>query len=302
MPNLRPIQGTRRTLTEQRPQEAKRCYICNSLDHLAKQCRASKTESNSDGKQRNNQYKPAAAKKVETNSSDVPETKNWGAESNLMDLLYSSDSESGNVNAIRVQDEGSKPRCARVLVQGVPAYGIVDTAAVITIIGGKLFKKVASVARLKKKNLKPADKIPRAYDQHPFNLDGRMELVLTFGEKEISKQVYIKVDAADQLLLSEGVSRLLGIVQYHPDVQVWRGGCKNKKSATKTDRTIVPSVRVDLVRSVRVLPHQSVVVPIQAIGMEGSCNMCLLEPNYSEIVQVEGSFVNWAVMEEHKPY
>lgn len=68
-----------------------------------------------------------------------------------MDLLYSSDSDSGNVNAVRVQDEGSKPRCARVLVQGVPAYGIVDTAADITIIGGKLFKKVASVARLKKK-------------------------------------------------------------------------------------------------------------------------------------------------------
>ena len=110
--------------------------------------------------------------------------------------------------------------------------------------------------------------------------------------REISTQVYIKVDAADQLLLSEGVSRLLGIVQYHPDVQVWRGGHK-KKSATKTDRTHVPSVRVYLVRSVRVLPHQSVVVPIQAIGMEGSCDMCLLEPNCSEIVQVEGSFVNW---------
>ena len=293
MPNSRPIQGTRRTLTEQRPREAKRCYICNSLDHLAKQCRASKTESNGDGKQRNNQYKPAAAKKVETNSSDVPEAKDQDAESNLMDLLYSSDSDSGNVNAVRVQDEGSKPRCARMLVQGVPAYGIVDTAADITIIGGKLFKKVASVARLKKKNLKPADKIPRAYDQRPFSLDGRMELVLTFGEKEISTQVYIKVDAADQLLLSEGVSRLLGIVQYHPDVQVWRGGHKNKKSATKTDRTNVPSVRVDLVRSIRVLPHQSVVVPIQAIGMEGSCDMCLLEPNCSEIVQVEGSFVNW---------
>ena len=42
-----------------------------------------------------------------------------------------------------------------------------------------------------------------------------MKLVL-----EILTQVYIKVDAADQLLLSEGVSRLLGIVQYHPDVQV----------------------------------------------------------------------------------
>ena len=163
-----------------------------------------------------------------------------------MDILYSSsDSDNGDVKTIRVQDEGSKPRCARVLVQGVPAYGIVDTAADITIIGGNLFRKVASVAHLKKKNLKPADKIPRAYDQYPFSLDGRMELMITYGEKEILTQVYIKLDAADQLLLSEGVSRLLGIVEYHPDVQVWRGGRRNKELVTqftKEERTSVPSV------------------------------------------------------------
>ena len=44
-------------------------------------------------------------------------------------------------------------KCVPVLVLGVPAYGIVDTAADITIIGGRLFHKVASVARLKKRNL-----------------------------------------------------------------------------------------------------------------------------------------------------
>ena len=33
-----------------------------------------------------------------------------------------------------------------------------------------------------------------------------MELVLTFGEKEISTKVYINLDTADQLLLLEGVS------------------------------------------------------------------------------------------------
>ena len=107
------------------------------------------TESKGDGKQKNYQYKPATAKKVETNSSDVPETENQDAGFNLMDILYSSsDSDSGNVKAIMVQDEGSKPCCARVLMQGVPAYGIIDTAANITIIGGKLFKKVASVQDL----------------------------------------------------------------------------------------------------------------------------------------------------------
>ena len=98
----------------------------------------------------------------------------------------------------------------------------------ITNISGDLFWKVASVACLKKKNLKPADKVPRAYDQRPFTLDGRMELVITFGEMEISTPVYIKLDAPDQLLLSERVCRLLGIVGYHSEVQVWRGGHKSK--------------------------------------------------------------------------
>ena len=143
------------------------------------------------------------------------------------------------------------------------------------------------MARLKKKNLKPADKIPRAYDQRPFTLDGRMELVITFGEKEISTQVYIKVDAADQLLLSEGVSRLLGIVEYHPDVQIWRGGRKKSgTSSTRADVSNVPSVRVTLVKSVKVLPHQSTFIPIKAEGMQGTC---LLEPGGSEVVQVERS-------------
>ena len=37
------------------------------------------------------------------------------------------------------------------------------------------------------------------------------------------------MDAADQLLLSEGICRLLGIVNYHSEVEVLRGGHKNKK-------------------------------------------------------------------------
>ena len=134
----------------------------------------------------------------------------------LMDTLLS-DSDYG-VKIITVRDEGSASRCAPVLVQGVPVYGIVETTADITIIAGSLFRKVATVARLKKKNLKPADKIPCNYDQWPFKLDGRMELTIAFGDKKRSTQVYIKLDAADQLLLSEGVCRLLDIVTYHPAV------------------------------------------------------------------------------------
>ena len=56
-----------------------------------------------------------------------------------------------------VCDKGSRQRCARVEVQGVEALGAVDTGADITIMGGELFKKVAAVAQLKKKDFKSVD-------------------------------------------------------------------------------------------------------------------------------------------------
>ena len=46
-------------------------------------------------------------------------------------------------------------------VQGVPT----DTGADITIMGGKLFKKVAAAARLKKRDFKKPDGVPRTYDR-----------------------------------------------------------------------------------------------------------------------------------------
>ena len=44
-----------------------------------------------------------------------------------------------------------------------------------------VFKKVATVAKLRKREFKPADKTPRNYDGHLFTLDGRMDLELTFN-------------------------------------------------------------------------------------------------------------------------
>ena len=93
-------------------------YICNSQDHLAKQCQAFKTESRGDGNQSNPQHKSATSKKVESDSKeDAPKEENQEDEFNLMDILYSSNSDD-EVKSIRVSDEGSKARCARVLVQG----------------------------------------------------------------------------------------------------------------------------------------------------------------------------------------
>jgi hypothetical protein len=166
---------------------------------------------------------------------------------------------------VRVEDKGSHPMCARVSIQGVPAYGIVDSGADITILGSELFKKVAAVAKLKKKDFKPADKTPHNYDRQPFSLDGRMDLDVTFQGKTICTPIYIKMDAPDQLLLSEGVCRQLGIISHHPKVEVWRGGKQARmKATTQQDaKAKVPTVRVRLLQTTRVPPRQSTVVTVQ---------------------------------------
>lgn len=100
-----------------------------------------------------------------------------------------------------MSDTGSVPQCAEVLVQGVPAHGIIDSAADITIMGCDLFKKVAFVCRLKKRDFKAADTTLRTYDQKLFTLHGRIDLDLTFGDTTIKTPVYVKMSAYDQLLL-----------------------------------------------------------------------------------------------------
>ena len=45
---------------------------------------------------------------------------------------------------VHIPDCGRKPQSARVLMQGVPVFSIIDTAADITIMGATLFQKVAA--------------------------------------------------------------------------------------------------------------------------------------------------------------
>ena len=139
-----------------------------------------------------------------------------------LDLLLS-DSEDETIRLIRLTDKGSVPQGAKVLLQRVPAVGIIDSGADITIVGSKLFRKVATVAWLKKRDFYKPDKSPRTYDQNPFSLDGRMNLDITFDGKTMTTAVYVKMDAYDELLLSEGVCRQLGILSYHEEVQPLKG-------------------------------------------------------------------------------
>ena len=70
-----------------------------------------------------------------------------------LQYFYSSDSDDAGVLQVRVCDKGSKAHCVKVSVQGVPMYGVVDSGADITIIGGEMFKQVAAAAKLRKKIL-----------------------------------------------------------------------------------------------------------------------------------------------------
>ena len=100
---------------------------------------------------------------TEDQTEDTSTQKN---DNDPQQLLFSSssDSDDNHCRLVRIPDEGSRNMCVKLQVEGVPVFGLIDTGADITIIGGTLFKQVASAARLKKKNFKPADKTPRSYD------------------------------------------------------------------------------------------------------------------------------------------
>ena len=123
-----------------------------------------------------------------------------------LDLLYSS-SEDSDIRMVRVSDQGSHSKCLKVQVQGVPAYGIIDSGADFTIMGGKL---VAAAARLEWRDFKKADKTPRTYDRKPFTLKGRMDLDVSLGGVTMQTPVYIKMDAQTSYSCPRGYADSLG--------------------------------------------------------------------------------------------
>ncbi|XP_064398966.1 uncharacterized protein LOC135345475 [Halichondria panicea] len=229
------------------------CHNCGSPDHFVRDCKAPSKESSSKSYSNGNRLKAI-------------QTKPLGDRNDPMACLYtSSDSDSdSDVKLIRVPYEGSHPRRALVEVQGIPAYGVVDTGADISIMGAELFKTVAAATRMKKRSLKSVDKAAFTYDHKPIKLDGKLELDIVFEDKALATPVYLKMDSSDQLLLSEGVCCQLGIVSYHPSVENKKRGTAKEKPPVR-----VPVVRVKLVESLSVPPLRCVPARVELEGEEG---------------------------------
>ena len=261
--------------TAEKPTDKKsiKCWNCDRTGHIAANCRKPRRESGG----RSADRRPGG--KVDMVQSSP-------ARDDPMQYLQSDGSDDETeIRQVRVHDRGSKSRCVRVVVQGVPMYGIVDTAADITIMGGEAFKQVAAAAKLKKKDFKPPDQVPHNYDRRPFQLDGRVNLDIEFSDKAMTTPVYVKMDAHEQLLLSEGVCRQLEIISYHPEVQVFPPPKEKESGAKIADQPCqVPSVRVQLVKGVRVPPNRSVLVEAQLVGdTQISRGPLLLEPTKNEM-------------------
>ena len=110
--------------------DGKKCFRCKRTDHFMRDCPLKKSESSGSSRQTRTQ---------QVSTEDKPQSTLPGEEETQpLDLLFDSNEVEG-VRQVKVMDTGSCCQLARVNVHGMPAYGVVDTAADISIMGGKLF-------------------------------------------------------------------------------------------------------------------------------------------------------------------
>ena len=141
---------------EARSTTQRRCYTYNQPGHLSRDCPTRRNENDVPQGQR-----PAGTRLVSTIASGSQSPS--AAPGLLSHLLSSSDSETEGegVRQVRIDDKGSEQQYAEVLIEGVPATGVLDSGAEITIMNRKLFARIAAVAHLKKSQLNPLTEFRR---------------------------------------------------------------------------------------------------------------------------------------------
>ena len=100
--------------------KSRKCCNCDEKGHMAYNCPKPKKESSGKSNQK------VSAKMVSSTESELSQEI---LDDPLHYLLSDSEEDSGDVSQVRIQDHGSKPQSAKVVVGGVPMLGIVDTAA-----------------------------------------------------------------------------------------------------------------------------------------------------------------------------
>ena len=106
----------------------------------------------------------------------------------------------------------------------------------------------------------------------------------------MKKMAYIKMDTTEQLLLGEGVCRQLGIVTYHPDVKQCLETAETSDAAVQ-----VPTVRVQLLKSVSIPPRESICVAVKTTSSLRDQDTMMLDsdPDLTpDGVQVSPSLLN----------
>ena len=83
-------------------------------------------------------------------------------------------------------------------------------------------------------------------------------------DKAMATPIYVKMDAPEQLLLSEGVCQQLGITSYHLEVQesTTAKPMTSPKDEQNEGQCTVPTVRIHLVQDVHLKPDEC--APVQA--------------------------------------
>ena len=127
----------------------RRFFNCNRPGHLAWECRSRRTESSGRGtKQRPRQVdtRQVYITEGEVFPAHSERTQSPATTPGLLSYLLSTDSEDSEdgVRQIRISDQGSRQQHADILIEGVPARGIIDSGAEITIIGGELLRRIAA--------------------------------------------------------------------------------------------------------------------------------------------------------------